>query len=162
MRNGTIEFSRRARQALPSSRCYSCSGTKLLVIAFAVLLSGCVPYPINKTLQPEAEIVVTDRDGQPVADAWVHLISSAYPYGFEKSRAKVQTDLAGVVSFPKIKEWRMEALMLHGAEVYFWNWCVEKEGYETHVTQWRNSNDFVAQYEVTLQSGATTACPSDF
>ena len=135
---------------------------KLWVIFCAVLLSGCIPYPVNKTLQPEAEIAVNDGNGKPVAGARVHLISSAYPYGFEKSRAEAQTDRAGRASFAKVKEWRMEALMIHGAEVYFWNWCVEKESYETHITSWGNGDDFRSRYEVALQPGVSTSCNIGF
>lgn len=66
------------------------SHMKLLIFMMTLLLSGCVVYPINKTLQPEAEILVTDVEGKPIHDAWLYLISSSYPYGFEQMRRGIK------------------------------------------------------------------------
>ncbi|MBE0399894.1 carboxypeptidase regulatory-like domain-containing protein [Halomonas sp. FME1] len=132
---------------------------KLIILAITLLLSGCVVYPINKTLQPEAEVLVTDGEGKPIQNAWVYLISSSYPYGFEQSRMMDKTSYRGEASFPKIKEWRAESLMIHGSEVFFWNWCVVKVGFETHTTMWNSGNDFQTQYEVILNPGESTPCP---
>lgn len=93
---------------------------KLLTLTITLLLSGCVVYPINKTLQPEAEILVTEVEGKPIQDAWVSLISSSYPYGFEQMRKVGKTSDRGEASFPEMKEWRTESLMIHGANVFFW------------------------------------------
>ncbi|WP_235041384.1 hypothetical protein [Vreelandella profundi] len=134
---------------------------KLLVLTMTLLLSGCVVYPINKTLQPEAEILVTDGEGKPIQDAWVSLISSSYPYGLEQSRMIDKTSYRGEANFPKIKEWRAESLMIHGSQVFFWNWCVVKVGFETHTTMWGGGNDFQAQYEVILNPGESTPCPEE-
>ncbi len=126
-----------------------------------LFLSGCVVYPINKTLQPEAEILVTDAEGKPVQDAWVSLISSSYPYGLEQMRMGDKTNDSGEASFAEIKEWRTESLMIHGASVFFWNWCVVKADFETHTTMWSSSDDFQAQYDVTLTLGESTPCPEE-
>ena len=126
-----------------------------------LLLSGCVVYPINKTLQPEAEILVTDVQGKPIQDAWVSLISSSYPYGLEQMRTGDKTNAGGEASFSEMKERRTESLMIHGASVFFWNWCVVKAGFETHTTMWSSSVDFQPQYEVTLTPGESTPCPEE-
>ncbi|UYF99197.1 hypothetical protein [Halomonas sp. GD1P12] len=125
------------------------------------MLSGCVVYPVNKTLQPEAEILVTDEKGKPIQDARVTLISNSYPYGFEQMRRSDQTSNGGEASFPEIKEWRTESLMIHGSNVFFWNWCVVKPGFETHTTMWSSGQDFQPQYNVTLTPGESTPCPEE-
>ncbi|WP_155826495.1 carboxypeptidase regulatory-like domain-containing protein [Vreelandella zhanjiangensis] len=134
---------------------------KLLILTIALLLSGCVVYPINKTLQPNAEILVTDVEGKPIQDAWVTLISSSYPYGREQMRRGDKTSYRGEARFPNIKEWRTESLMIHGSNVFFWNWCVVKAGFETHTTMWSSGQDFQPQYGVTLTAGESTPCPEE-
>ncbi|WP_106374289.1 hypothetical protein [Vreelandella songnenensis] len=134
---------------------------KLLILTMTLLLSGCVVYPINKTLQPEAEILVTDAEGKPLQGAWVTLISSSYPYGFEQMRTGDQTNDRGEASFQSIKEWRTESLMLHGSNVFFWNWCVVKPAFETHTTMWSSDQDFQPQYNVILTPGESTPCPEE-
>ncbi|RUR34439.1 carboxypeptidase regulatory-like domain-containing protein [Vreelandella nanhaiensis] len=134
---------------------------KLLILTMTLLLSGCVIYPINKTLQPDAEILVTDVEGNPIQDAWVYLISSSYPYGFEQTRRVDKTSYRGEASFPEMKEWRTESLMIQGSNVFFWNWCVVKAGFETHSTVWSSGQDFQPQYNVILTPGKSTPCPEE-
>lgn len=140
----------------------SYSRMKYLIIIFTIFCSGCVVYPINKILQPKAEILVIEEEGKPVGDAWVYLISNSYPYGSEKRRMRDKTNSNGEAHFPKIKEWRTEALMIHGSEVFFWNWCVIKEGYKTHVTNWSSGKDFSKKYKIKLNSGVSYPCPEEF
>ncbi len=111
----------------------------LSLLCSLTLLAGCVPYPVYKTLQPAATLTVQDERGQPLSGVQVTLIANAYPYGFEKSRETKLSDANGRVQFSSHQEWRTETLMIHGAEVYFWNWCAEKAGYETFETH--NSAD---------------------
>lgn len=129
------------------------------IIIFACL-SGC--YPIYKTLQPESAITVLNENNEPLSDAQVYLVSNAYPYGIEKARMRVVTKYRGEAQFPKIKEWRTEALMIHGGEVYFWNWCVVKQGYETYITQYGSASDFKKDSTILLVSGVSTVCPKEF
>jgi hypothetical protein len=125
-----------------------------------VCLAGCIPVPVYKTLQPTAKVQVVDADDQPISNAEVTLIANAYPYGFEKGRSTETTDLNGVASFSKKSEWRIEApLMMHGSEVFFWNWCVRKEGYATFVTANRNSRSFDAAAKLAIVKGESSACP---
>lgn len=129
-------------------------------IIILVFLSGC--YPINKTLQPESAITVLNENSEPLSDVQVYLISNAYPYGFEKTRMRVVTKYRGEAHFPKIKEWRTETLMIHGAEIYFWNWCVVKEGYETYITKYGSASDFENNPTIMLVPGVSTVCPKEF
>lgn len=129
----------------------------LLVIALAALSSACVP--VYKTLQPSAEVQVRDEQGQALNDAQVTLISSAYPYGREQFRTEATTRGDGTATFYKVKDFRVEVMMLHGSQEFFWNWCVTKAGYQTYRTEYRNSDAFEPQLQVTLASGESTACP---
>lgn len=91
---------------------------KYLLMMLTMLCSGCVVYPINKTLQPKAEILVLGHEGVPLDNARVYLITNSYPYGSEKRRVRSETNSNGKVYLPKIKKWRTQALMLHGAELF--------------------------------------------
>lgn len=135
--------------------------TRRVVAWFAALVCTAGCYPIHKTLQPRATATVVDAvTHAPIVNAPVVLISGAYPYGSERSRDVVATDSHGVAAFQGRHEWRWETLMIHGYEIYFWNWCVEWPGYETVLTGWRNSDDFVADYRVDLKAGVSTPCPA--
>ncbi|MCY1519854.1 hypothetical protein D9M68_546180 [compost metagenome] len=132
-----------------------------LAIPLAVLGSGCVPYPVYKTMQPDARITVLDPGSQPVADARVVLISSSYPYGQERFRNEARSGSDGVATFQAIREWRAESMMLHGSQVYFWNWCVEKEGYETYATLNREPSGFDDEARIQLQAGKSRPCNNE-
>lgn len=130
---------------------------RLIPLVICVSISGCIPYPAYKTLQPYAKAHVIDQYGGPVSGAKVSLISSAYPYGFEKSRA-VSITRNGVAEFSKVKEFRIEAIGLHGAEFYFWNWCIEKDGYRTYSTHYGSSDGFDPKPIFKLESGSSSSC----
>lgn len=125
---------------------------------FTLTLSGCIPYPAHKTLQPQSAITVHDEAGRPVADARVVLIAAAYPYGYDRFRNEQRTDASGRASFEARHEWRVETLAIHGAEVFFWNWCVEKAGYATYATHDRNADAFDPQPVIRLRAGTSSTC----
>jgi hypothetical protein len=131
----------------------------IAVLALSTGISGCIPYPIYKTLQPSATVRIQDRTAAPIPDAEVTLISNAYPYGREKGRETVLTSPNGQAHFEAIREWRIETLMIHGAEVFFWNWCVRKHGYKTYQTSHNTANNFQAELEIRLEPGFSTPCP---
>lgn len=131
----------------------------LLSLMIAVTLVGCVPFPTYKTLQPSASMTVLDQAGKPVGGANVELINSSYPYGRERFRTTGQTQPDGTIAFTKVTEWRVEMpFMIHGMEVFFWNWCVSKEGYQTVQTRYANSNEFSPEALLTLSPGNATTC----
>ena len=133
---------------------------RLVFLATAALLVGCVPYPIYKTLQPPARVTVLDAASQPIGRARVTLISNSYPYGREKSRETKETDRDGVVSFESRSEWCTEVCFIHGAEVYFWNWCIEKPGFVTYITANRSASAFAPESVIRLVAGESKPCPS--
>ncbi len=139
-------------------RRYSINPMKIIItLLFVILLSGC--YPVYKTLQPRSHILVVDESGEPIQGAVVVLVANAYPYGHEKTRMEVVTNYKGEARFPSSKEWRVEVMVMHGMEVYYWNWCVTKDGYETYITHNGNSKDFNRKPTVTLKEGNAKKCP---
>lgn len=130
----------------------------MMAAALAATAPGCVPYPVYKTMQPAARVTVMDTQSQPLSDARVVLISSSYPYGRERSRLEVRTMPTGKASFSAQTEWRVESLMLHGSEIYFWNWCIEKTGYETYETLNNAASQFDDTLIVQLPPGESRSC----
>ena len=105
----------------------------------------------------------TAGDGcYPIQDAEVTLISNSHPYGTEKSRDSQATNEKGIAEFESNKEWRTEMLLiLHGAEVFFGNWCVRKNGFETFVTKHRSGSEFERKTTITSSEGESVKCPED-
>lgn len=128
----------------------------------ALMTAGCVPYPIYKTLQPDARAIVQDSDSRPVAGAEVIMIAGSYPNRFETSREIFETSADGLAVFIAKKEWRTELIARHGAEIFYWNWCVRKQGYETFYTAHRNGEAFQTALVVRLVPGKSTPCPDYF
>lgn len=131
------------------------------MLAAGALTTACIPYPVYKTLQPSTRVTVVDQDNVPLAQAEVTLISSAYPYGGEKTRVARVTDDKGSAAFDSVREMRVETLMIHGAEEYYWNWCVRKEGYATYFTRHGGSDDFESAPRVKLVPGPSQPCPAE-
>ena len=131
---------------------------KFIALAALVCLSGC--YPVYKTLQPNTTFIVVDEGEKPIRDAEVIFISSAYPYGDEKSRMSKFTDGLGKVDFNSMHEFRIESLMMHGSEEFFWNWCVYKDGYETSQSNNKSSDNFSSENTVALKKGNSQPCKS--
>ena len=123
-----------------------------------VAATGCIPYPVHKQLQPESTAVILDKNDSPVDGAQVSLIASSWPSGSETGWELKFTDDQGVVKFDARHEWRVERLMLHSAEIFFWNWCVYKPGYETYQTTYRNAADWQDIFTVNLTPGVESEC----
>jgi hypothetical protein len=135
-------------------------GRRVTVLAFCTALSGCVPYPVYKELQPATRVRVVDPAGRAVAGASVALLSNAYPYAGEQHRETRATDVSGTASFDGRHEWRVEWLAIHGWQEFFWNLCVAKPGYTTHLTAYRSAKKFEAEPTVVLVPGTSSACPA--
>lgn len=130
----------------------------VLAITVVFFIGGCFPYPIYKTLQPFSEVKVFDPNNNPIEDVEVSLISYSYPYGFEKNRKTKTTNSSGIATFESKKEWRIEAFMLHGAEIFFWNWCVYKQGFETLLTPSSKIEKFDSKPIFILNPGEASKC----
>lgn len=130
-----------------------------VLISLCIGLSGCLPYPVYKKLQPEIRFTVMDEAEKPIAGARVHLITKSYPYGFEDSREIRITQSAGTATFSDRREWTTEALVIHGRKQYFWNWCVEKDGYATYHSTFKSGGDKEDHIKISLKTGGRTECP---
>ena len=122
------------------------------------LLTGC--FPVYKTLQPDVNFTVIDESQKPVTGAEVNLITSSYPYGFEKFRNKEITGNNGKASFNSKNQMRVEILMPHGREFFFWNWCISKDGYETNSSSYGSGDDFLSNQIIILKKGVSSSCPA--
>lgn len=134
----------------------------LISAALCLILAGCIPYPVYKTLQPEATLTVLDESSSPVVGAEVQLVANAYPYGWERSREIRMTEADGVARFESHRQWRVESLMLHGFQVFFWNWCVRRDGYASFFTAYGDASEFKNVLTVQLVPGVSTRCPEAF
>jgi hypothetical protein len=121
-----------------------------LTLLIFLSLTGCIPYPIYKKIQPEASMQVTDPGNKPLSGAIVTLISSSYPYGWEEFRETRYTNALGQVEFTGRREWRIEMMALHGWKEYFWNWRVEMPGYATYETRYNSADEFDEEAKVKL------------
>ncbi|MRV70215.1 carboxypeptidase regulatory-like domain-containing protein [Duganella sp. FT92W] len=130
----------------------------LSILLAATIISGCVPYPVLKTLQPSARVVLLDELNNPVPGASVALISTSYPNGFEKSRDTQITAIDGTARFESRREFRVEAIAMHGSEVFFWNWCIQKEGFKTIETAFNGATGFERDLTVVLRAGTSVPC----
>jgi hypothetical protein len=134
--------------------------TVLTALTAMIFLSGCVPYPVYKTLQPAAQIAVRDEANGPLPDAEVSLLGYAHPHVFERSRETKRTDNQGAASFSPKQEWKVESMTLHGSEDFFWKWCVRKDGYATYLTVNSSTQEFQRHAVIRLARGQSTPCPT--
>ena len=135
------------------------NGFSVASIAAAIAaVSGCVPYPVIKQLQPATEVRVTDNAGHPLPGAQVTLIAEFDPYRQEHHRDTLPTDAEGRVHFDSRHELRMEAMMLHGWTEFFWNLCITQSGYVTAETVFSAGSDWQPRFDFALQPGVSTPC----
>lgn len=135
----------------------------LLSIRFVLFLmlttaASCLPYPVSKQLQPESIAVILDENNHPIERAQVSLITSSYPYNIAKGLELKLTNTQGIVRFDSKHEWRIEMLMNHSSEVFFWNWCVYKPGYETYLTTYQSTDEWQDVFTVSLTPGVASEC----
>jgi hypothetical protein len=95
----------------------------------AGLLSGCLPSIL--TSRPEAEIVVTDESGAPLAGATVTLATMEWHgVGGRNTFEKFSTGHEGKVEFGKQHAWAMQVMLPDGSTSYWWSLCISKPGFE--------------------------------
>lgn len=99
----------------------------LFVLLSGMCMTAC--YPVYKTLQPELNVQIQDEQGQLLDQVPVMLMREpSVGMGYRYSVIDTQQ---GLVHFPKLAEWRVEFMLIHGAVDYRWYVCVAKPGYET-------------------------------
>jgi hypothetical protein len=92
----------------------------------------------------------------------VTLISTTHPDGYVRSRDTLETGPDGIARFRGKRGLRIEWLFLHRGPVYFWNWCVAKEGFVTYSTSGPRTKVFADESMVVLRRGASRSCPAEF
>ena len=143
---------------VPVSRIRRAAGGLKRISAICVLAAVCdACYPMYKTRRPDAELTVRDASHRALAGARVILITSRNPYGREWSRDTLVTDSTGVARFTRVRAWEREVLMIHGAWIYFWNWCVDAPGFGTVDTR-RGDTRFEPHAVIMLTPGTPTGC----
>lgn len=126
----------------------------------AGLVTGCIPYPVYKTLQPAARVTVRGPGNVPLANAEATLIANAHPSPFEKRRETKLTLADGTASFDAVRALRVEVMALHGWEEFYWSWCVRKDGYATYLTHQNGAGPFRKELAVLLEPGQSRPCPA--
>jgi hypothetical protein len=48
--------------------------------------------------------------------------------------------------------------MIHGRHSFYWNWCIEKEGFESKITGSLNHGDFKKNAKFILKKGTSSKC----
>jgi hypothetical protein len=129
------------------------------VLPLAVCLAGCI-YPVYKTIQPASQITVLDESNAPIEGATVVLTANFNPYGINETHDVRTSDTRGIAAFEHRSEWQREALMMHGARFYFWNWCVHKFGFKTYRTSHTSGEYFDPMPTVRLSQGPPSECRS--
>jgi hypothetical protein len=133
-------------------------GWLLLPPLLTAVLGGCV-FPSYKLLQPPARVQILSDTGEPIGQAQVILMAYANPHPAERTRDRQVTDNQGVAQFEGRREWRTEApFIIHGVEYYFWRFCVQKPGFETHLTPEIRSG--TVDTTIRLGRGPSQDCPA--
>jgi hypothetical protein len=93
------------------------------------VLSGC--YPSYLTSRPNAEIIVTDESGAPLAGVTVTLGTTEWHgVGGKTSLDNFTTNGEGKVEFGKEHAWATQIALPDGGTSYRWALCVSKPGFE--------------------------------
>ena len=127
---------------------------RIATIFTLICLTGCLPYPAYRTLQPASQLTVLDRHGQPIAGAEVSLITTTSPANIPDKYQTMISDAQGVTMFESKNEWRIEVLAIHGSQAFYWRWCVQKPDYATYF----GTGEFVSLTTVQLLEGQSTPC----
>jgi hypothetical protein len=102
---------------------------RIAAIAAAFTLGGC--YPALLTSRPEAQIVVTDEAGSPLAGVTVTL-GTMERHGVvgRTTLEKFLTDRNGRVEFDQERDWAVQVSLPDGDIGYSWSLCFSKPGFE--------------------------------
>ena len=123
-------------------------------------ITGCIP--MYKTVQPQAELTITDSNGEGVERAFVNIGTGTYRNSRPPSLTYFVTDGEGETVIPRKKRWHLEWLMMHMGTHYSWSVCVEKDGYVPHLSYLSHSPESLritlAETEVPLRC----MWPSDY
>jgi hypothetical protein len=119
----------------------------------AMGVSGC--FPSFLTSRPEAQVVVTDETGAPLAGATVTLGTMEW-HGIvgRNTTQDFITDQEGRVEFDEEYEWAMQVMLPDGDVRYSWSLCFSKPGFEAIPKIWIDFDEpiHVAMYPSAVPS----------
>lgn len=111
----------------------------IFLCAIGVGITGCIP--MYMTVQPKAEVTITDSNGDGVERAFVNVGTRTYRNRRPPSLTYFVTDGDGEIVIAREKRWHLEWLMMHMGTHYSWSVCVEKDGYVPHMTYLSRSSE---------------------
>ena len=129
----------------------------LALLVMLAMITGYVPYPVRKQLQPYTTAIILDEENNAIERAQASLIASSYPDDIQQGLELKLTNSQGLVQFEAKQEWRMEKGPAR-PEIFFWNWCVYKPGYETYWTNYRSADQWQDFFTVNLTPGIAKDC----
>jgi hypothetical protein len=122
-------------------------GFKTVAIVFLFVLSGGGCVPALLTIEPSADFLVVDTDGNPIEGANVNFATTRGPFG-PRTVAIYVTDSKGQHKVKKKKKWHTIVFLPDGTTWYEWNFCVEKSGYKPFASE---QPDFGRPFVVALK-----------
>jgi hypothetical protein len=129
----------------------------LFLTCLIVNIAACVPYPVYKTLKPEANFLVLDANKKPIEGAKIVLNTRARPTPINEFDIQY-TNAKGMTNFASKKELKVENTGQHGALDYFWNLCIEKTGFKTVHKEIENASELSGPQVVNLVPGKSESC----
>lgn len=101
------------------------------LFAVGVLVAGCpIPWRDTMVVQPALEVDVRDESGAAVEGARVLVVAGTNPHHQLAGTEELLTDAWGHASFEERSETKtIYPLMMHGVPFYYFEWCVEADGF---------------------------------
>jgi hypothetical protein len=101
------------------------------VLGGAILVAGCpIPWRDTMVVQPALEVDVKDESGAMIEGARVLVVAGSNPHHQLQGTEEQTTDAWGHASFEERSETKtVYPLMMHGVPFYYFEWCVEAEGF---------------------------------
>jgi len=103
------------------------------------------------------KIKVCNYKGLPISNAKINFIAGSDPHHVLHHEEKLITDTRGIVSLESRHQFEVVApLMMHGVPFYYWEWCVEKDGYAPRAQKVFSTDHIKDLYEIQLEEESTT------
>lgn len=108
--------------------------TSAALLIIALLISGCVPVPLERTTQPGFALAVTDASNTPLTGATMLLRqngdAASATDSAESSIQRFSANTQGRIVVPLQRDWQVvKTSLIDGIPVTRWLWCVEAPGH---------------------------------
>jgi hypothetical protein len=129
----------------------------LFLMLLVANVAACVPYPIYKTLKPEARFLVQDTNTKRIEGVQIVLNMHARPTPIDQFDMQY-TDSNGMSQFVGKKELQIEHTGMHGSVHYYWIFCFEKSGFKTVEKQIVDASELSSLQVISMVPGKTESC----